>query len=173
MIVRHSKNISPLQESNQMVMQTDWFRTFLDYIGLEETDIENSPGRSLAPLLKGEPLADSFDAVFYEQEEMRAIRTQRWAYFTYFSGSETYKFEDELYDLAKDPGEDNNIASDPAYEEIIAELSKRIANFFSSYSNPKYNLWDGGIAMAYYYPPLQAAIWQDAFGPDWKPEFPK
>jgi hypothetical protein len=27
--------------------------------------------------------------------------------------------------------------------------------------------------MAYYYSPIQAAIWQDAFGPDWKPEFPK
>jgi hypothetical protein len=29
------------------------------------------------------------------------------------------------------------------------------------------------MAMAYYYPPLQAAIWQDAFGQDWKPEYPK
>jgi hypothetical protein len=27
--------------------------------------------------------------------------------------------------------------------------------------------------MAYYFPPVQAAIWQDAFGPDWKPEYPK
>jgi hypothetical protein len=27
--------------------------------------------------------------------------------------------------------------------------------------------------MAYYYPPLQAAIWQDAFGQDWRPEYPK
>jgi len=173
MIVRHSKHIAPLQESNQMVMQTDWFRTILDYIGLDNVEIEGSPGKSLAPLFKSEPLKSNFDAVFYEQEEMRAIRTQRWAYFTYFDGSEKYKFADELYDLSKDAGEDNNIASDPAYAELIAELNGRIAAFFAANSNPKYNLWDGGQVMAYYYPPLQAAIWQNAFGEEWKPEYPQ
>jgi len=173
MIVRHTNHIASLQESNQMVMQTDWFRTLLDYVGLEDVEIENSPGKSLAPLFKSEPLRDNFDAVFYEQEEMRAVRTQRWAYFKYFPDSEKYKFEDELYDLSQDPGENHNVASDPTNADIIAELSERINTFFASYSSPKYNLWDGGIAMAYYYPPLQAAIWQDAFGPDWKPEYPQ
>jgi arylsulfatase A-like enzyme len=173
MIVRHTNHIAPMQESNLMVMQTDWFRTMLDYIGLNEVEIENSPGKSLAPLLKGDPLTDSFDAVFYEQEEMRAIRTQHWAYFKYFPGSEKYKFEDELYDLAHDPGEDHNLASDLAYADVVAELSERIDTFFATYSDPKYNLWNGGMAMAYYYPPVQASIWQDAFGPDWKPEYPK
>jgi len=173
MIVRHTKHIAPLQESNQMVMQTDWFRTLLDYIDLDDVEIKDSPGKSLVPLFKGEPLADSFDAVFYEQEEMRAIRTQRWAYFKFFPGSEKYKFADELYDLASDPGEDNNVASDPANVDVIAELNNRIDTFFASNSHPQYNLWDGGMAMAYYYPPLQAAIWQDAFGPEWKPEYPK
>jgi arylsulfatase A-like enzyme len=156
-----------------MVMQTDWFRTLLDYVALDYVDIENSPGKSLVPLFKGEPLRDSFDAVFYEQEELRAVRTQRWAYFKYFPGSEKYKFEDELYDLSQDPGENHNVASDPANADIIAELSERMNTFFANYSSPKYNLWDGGIAMAYYYPPLQAAIWQDAFGQDWRPEYPK
>ena len=173
MIVRHTNHIAPLQESNQMVMQTDWFRTLLDYVGLDDVEIKDSPGKSLAPLFKGEPLQDSFDAVFYEQEELRAVRTQRWAYFKYFPGSEKYKFEDELYNLSQDPGEDLNVASDPANADIIAELSERIDTFFASYSSRKYNLWDGGMAMAYYYPPLQAAIWRDAFGQDWKPEYPK
>jgi arylsulfatase A-like enzyme len=173
MIIRHTNNITPLQESNLMAMQTDWFRTLLDYIGLNDIKIDNSPGKSLAPLLKGDSLDDSFDAVFYEQEEMRAIRSQRWAYFKYFPGSEKYKFGDELYDLAFDPGEDNNVAGDPANADVIAELSERIETFFANNSSPKYNLWDGGMAMAYYYPPVQAAIWRDAFGEDWKPEFPQ
>ena len=172
-IVRHTNHISPLQESNLMVMQTDWFRTLLDYIGLNDVEIDNSPGRSLAPLLKGDLLGDSFNAVFYEQEEMRAIRTQRWAYFKYFSGSDAYKFDDELYDLAQDPDEDNNLASDPVYTDVIAELSTRIDTFFTDYANPRYDLWSSGTAMAYYYPPVQAAVWQDAYGPDWKPEYPQ
>lgn len=81
--------------------------------------------------------------------------------------------DDELYDLAYDPGEDNNVAGDPANAEVIAGLSGRIDAFFAENSSPKYDLWDGGMAMAYYYPPVQPAIWQDAFGEDWKPEFPK
>ena len=115
---------------------------------------------------------DNFDAVFYEQEELRAIRTRRWSYFKYFPGSNKYKFEDELYDLAYDPGEDNNIASDPANADLIAELGGRIDTFFSEYSSPEYNLWDGGMAMAYYYPPVQASIWRDAFGEEWGPQYP-
>jgi len=173
MIVRHTNHIAPLQESNLMVMQTDWFRTLLDYIGLNEIEIEDSPGKSLAPLLEGRPISDSFDAVFYEQEEMRAIRTERWAYFKYFPGSDKFKFKDELYDLAHDPSEDHNVASDPSNADVISELSERVDTFFAYNSSPKYNLWEGGMAMAYYYPPIQAAIWQDAFGQDWKPEYPK
>ena len=172
MIVRHTNHIAPLQESNLMVMQTDWFRTLLDYIGLNEIEIEDSPGKSLAPLLEGHPLSDSFNAVFYEQEEMRAIRTKRWAFFKYFPGSDKYKFEDELYELAHDPGEDHNVASDPNNADVIAELSEQIDTFYANNSSPKYNLWEGGMAMAYYYPPIQGAIWQDAFGQNWKPEYP-
>jgi hypothetical protein len=54
-----------------------------------------------------------------------------------------------------------------------AELSGRIDAFFVKNSNPKYNLWDGGMAMVYYHPPVQAAIWRDAFGEVWKPEYPQ
>jgi hypothetical protein len=104
---------------------------------------------------------------------MRAIRTQRWAYYKYFPGSEEYIFEDELYDLAHDPSEDQNIASNPDNANVIKDLSERIDVFFARYSNPKYNLWEGGMAMAYYYPPVQASIWRDAFGTDWAPEYPK
>ena len=172
MIVRHTNHITPLQESNLMVMQTDWFRTLLDYIGMDNIEIDNSPGKSLAPLLNGDPLTARFDAVFYEQEEMRAIRTQQWAFYKYFPGSEKYKFEDELYDLALDPNEDQNAASDPDNVDVVAELSERIDAFFAIHSSPKYNLWNGGMAMAYYYPPIQASIWRDAFGPDWAPEYP-
>jgi arylsulfatase A-like enzyme len=137
MIIRHTNHIAPLQESNLMVMQTDWFRTLLDYIGLNNIKIDNSPGRSLAPLLKGDRLDNTFDAVFYEQEEMRAIRTRRWAYFKYFPGSEKCKFADELYDLDFDPGEDNNVAGDPANAEVVAELSGHIDAFFAENSSPK------------------------------------
>ena len=84
-----------------MVMQTDWFRTLLDYIGLNDIEIDNSPGKSLAPLLNRRP-PDRLDLMPFSMSKKRcaSIRTQRWAYFKYFPGSDKYKFEDELYDLA-------------------------------------------------------------------------
>jgi iduronate 2-sulfatase len=43
------------------------------------------------------------------------VRSQHWRYIRYRDGSE------ELYDHRKDPQELNNLASDPAYAEIIAQ----------------------------------------------------
>ncbi len=67
---------------------------------------------------------------------MRAIHTQRWAYFKYFPGSQKYKFEDKPYNLAHDPGEDHKIVSEPRNADIIAELSERIDTFFAAYFGP-------------------------------------
>jgi hypothetical protein len=54
-ILRQTNHIAPPQESNLMVMQSDWFRTLLDYISLNDIEIDDSPGKSLAPLLVAPP----------------------------------------------------------------------------------------------------------------------
>jgi hypothetical protein len=55
---------------------------------------------------------------------------------------------------------------------MSTELNERIDFIFDNYSSPKYNLRCGGMAVTYYFPPVQASIWQEAFGQDWKPEYP-
>ena len=72
-------------------------------------------------------------------------------YFKDFPGSDKYKIEDELYDLAQDPGEDRNVSSDPVNGEVIAELSERMDVFLANYSISKYNLWDGGMAITHHF----------------------
>ena len=121
-----------------MVNSVDLFATLLDYAGLghEETN-DNSPSRSIAPLLRGEKFAWD-NAVFMEQEETRAIRTDKWLYMKRFRGSDRYPFEDELYDLVNDPAERENVAGEASVAEIASELSARIDIFFQQYAFIKY-----------------------------------
>ena len=36
---------------------------------------------------------------------------------------------DELYDLKEDPYELTNLVDDPAYEEVLSDLKKRLSNY--------------------------------------------
>jgi N-sulfoglucosamine sulfohydrolase len=53
--------------------------------------------------------------------------------------------KEELYDLKKDPYESNNLADNPEYKEIIADLRKRLKSFQASTQDIwllKYNYWE-------------------------------
>jgi len=52
------------------------------------------------------------------------MRTERYRYTEWRKGSEI--IAGELYDHSKDPGEHENLAADPAYADIIAELKKSL-----------------------------------------------
>ena len=51
-----------------------------------------------------------------------AIRTERWKYFRYINDPEW----EELYDLSVDPLEQNNLASNPAFQTDLAKLRKKM-----------------------------------------------
>ncbi|RME71516.1 MAG: DUF4976 domain-containing protein [Verrucomicrobia bacterium] len=55
-------------------------------------------------------------------DHTRSIRTDRWRYVDYVDGFE------ELYDLAADPLETRNIASDPENSGVLDELRARLAD---------------------------------------------
>jgi len=165
-IVTHTSHIAPLQESDLMVSQTDFAATILDYVGLGDIKLPNSPGKSLAPFLKGKSLSEWSNAVFMEQEETRSIRTRKWLYMKRFQGSKRYEFEDELYDLVSDPDEYINLAADVNHAEVVKELTERINAFFDKYSDPGYDLWKGGKAKSNSDRPW---LWKDAWGDGWEP----
>ena len=99
-----------------------------------------------------------------EQEETRAIRTDKWLYMKRFQGSRLYSFEDALYNLVDDPDEKQNLIADTHSVEIANALSTRIDAFFKRYANPKYDLWQGGSAKSNSDKPW---LWQDAWGDQW------
>jgi len=114
-----------------MVSAYDFMPTLLDYCGLPLPE-GNFPGRSFAPLLRGEGDAGREEVVvFDEYGPVRMIRTERWKYiYRHAYGPH------ELFDLAEDPGEERNLADDPAYAEKKEELHARMEAWFARYVVP-------------------------------------
>ena len=154
------------QVDNRLVGTTDIFATILDYSGAARPGTEETASRSLRGLIEGSQ-ADWVEAVFMEQEETRSIRTPDWLFMRRFEPT-SYNFSHELYDLAQDPAERNNIANDPASQPVVAALSARIDAFFETYSDPKWNLWTGGTVKSNSSRPF---LWKETWGESWKPGF--
>ena len=73
---------------------------------------------------------------------------------------------DALYDVRTDPQERVNLIADPAHEEVASDLRGQVETFFETYSVPAFDLWSGGSAKSNV---TYSALWQDAWGDDWKP----
>ena len=171
LIVRHPQQIPAQQESDMMVSQIDLFSTILDYVDLgDATGNANSPSKSITPLLRGEPLVrrEGENAIFIEQEEVRAIRTQQWLFVTHFGGHDQHPFEDELYNLVDDPAEKINLVGEADYADVVKSLRSRLDDYFANYSSPQYNLWEGGSLKSNSDKPW---FWSDVWGEDWEPVF--
>ena len=143
-----------------VVSQCDFFPTVLEYLGFADVVIAATPGRSFAPMLRGEQQADWEDVAYMEHEESRAIRTPSYLYVKRLPGVGG----DELYDLAKDPEQNVNVVDQAAYTETRCDLDARLTAFFETYSCAEYDIWKGGRPkMAEYRLPL----FRDLFGEEW------
>ena len=141
LIWRHPKRIAPGQRSDIMLSNYDFYRTLLTYLGWENKipATPRSPGRDYSTVLRGEPVKEWDDVIFYEFENTRSIRTKEWKY--------TRRVPDgpnELYHLAVDPGERINLVLDPVHEPQRQRLGARLDAFFDEYADPKYDLWKNG-----------------------------
>ncbi|SLN25331.1 Choline-sulfatase [Falsiruegeria litorea R37] len=151
-----------------LVSQIDLFPTLASLAGVNNaTPSHPSAAKDLAPALAGDDLAGT-DAVFYEQEETRVVRTEEWLYVSRFKDAPSYTLSDELYHIASDPNERNNLIDDPTQSETVAKLTKKICAYFDAFSSEKYDLWKGGSAASNV---SFDKFWKDAWGEDWSPEY--
>ncbi len=125
---------------------------------------ENLDGRSFLPLLTGDD-QDSREQLFAEMtwhdmyNPVRAIRTERYKYIRNFwhlpkvyltkdifaseagravretDGVPPRPYE-ELYDLREGPQEDDNVAFEPAYQEVRTDLSRRLHEWMHRTDDP-------------------------------------
>lgn len=127
-------------EIAEMTSLVDLAPTLLDGAGIPvPADMQ---GRSIMPLVQNEPVdwpAEAFVQIS-EAQVGRAIRTERWKYCvdapdrsTWIGGQlgATRYVEQYLYDLQADPYELNNLIAFDAYDDIKAELRKRLLRWMS------------------------------------------
>jgi len=143
LIFRHPGFIPSGWQSDLMVSNYDLLPTVLGYLGLsgEIPNAPKLPGRDYSPALKAK-LLEWDDVVFYEFENVRAIRTSGYKYVERYPDG-----PHELYDLGRDPGERFNLyppSAGPKQADIQKELRARLYEFFNRYAEPKYDLWRGG-----------------------------
>jgi len=162
LIVRYPGVVPQGQVSDLFVGQYDLMPTILDMAGFD-VQIANSPGRSFAEHLKGSDLAAWSDAVYMDQEATRVIRTDQYSYWKRLKGTG----EHELYDIQKDPEQQNNLYGNPDYAEVISELDGRLSQFFNTYSNAKYDLWRGGTVKG---STESVQVFKSLYGDQWEPE---
>lgn len=99
------------------------YPTLLKMVGLEsETSFD---GPNLQPLLKNPKASWGHASRIDFGRGNSAIRDDRWRYIRYADGAE------ELYDHHSDPMEWKNLASNPAYEEIVDMLATHLPESYA------------------------------------------
>lgn len=161
LIMRQPGSIPAGSVSDLLVGQYDLAPTLLDYCDIDVA-LHGSPGRSFAPALHGGETGDWADAVFFEQEETRGIRTSRYSYWKRLTGT----CDAVLFDHEHDPDQEHDRAAEPGYREVVRELDRRLAAFFDRWSDPAYDVWRGGRAKGSVRRP---EMYRAIFGDDWSP----
>jgi arylsulfatase A-like enzyme len=130
--------------SDALVSNYDFLPSVLGHLGLaDKMPVKpKSPGRDFSPILHGKEILWD-QAVFYEFETCRAIRTERWKLVLRQPAG-----PHELYDMAADPQERTNRFGEPGTAATTAGLHSRLEAFFREYSTPEYDIWAGGRSKA-------------------------
>jgi arylsulfatase A-like enzyme len=118
----------------RLVSHLDLPPTLLDAAGLAVP--AEMGGRSLVPLVRGEPDPRPDDVLVQISESQvgRALRTPRWKYAAVAPGADGWTVpaagryvDSHLYDLEADPHELRNLVGSPAHREVLAGLRARLA----------------------------------------------
>jgi uncharacterized sulfatase len=149
LLVHYPKSIKPGTVNTTLINNTDFAPTMLEFAGVEMPDYMQ--GRSFKSVLEtGEEPDDWRDATYYRYWMHMAhrhanpahfgLRTKRYKLIFFYGCDVTPEGREiwggraewrtppgwELYDLAKDPEEMNNVYGNPEYAEVTAQLKERL-----------------------------------------------
>ncbi len=120
----------------------DWFPSLLALAGVSVPEGALLRGQNFAPLLRGEspPWNDDFFTQYDQRENdegagnLRAFRTPEWKLIRDFRNVG----QDELYHLATDPGENENLigSADPTVQEQLRALEKSMRESMKAVGDP-------------------------------------
>lgn len=138
LIMHLPKGLDKRGDIPQMVQNIDYAPTFLELAGVEvPADIQ---GVSLLPLLKGENPENWRDALYYHFHEYPAehmvkrhygVSDNRYKLIHFYNDIDQW----ELYDLAADPHEMNNLYGKAGYEEVTRTMMDKLAKLQEQYND--------------------------------------
>lgn len=117
----------PQGESHALTYLYDLFPTVFDLIDIEFQDVD---GKSLASVWSGSDDSVREAILLAYEDTQRAIIGQRWKLIRYPKIDHT-----QLFDLWDDPQETINLADEPAYAGLVAELMPRLAALQNHYDD--------------------------------------
>src|SRR2546427_3542210 len=123
-LIRYPGRIKPHTVSDKMILNVDFAPTFLECAGLSiPADIQ---GRSFVSILSGKPPKDWRRSMYYryyhypgdhQVQQHHGVRTDRFKLIFFHRLNQW-----ELFDLANDPHELNNVYAAPAYARTAHDL---------------------------------------------------
>ncbi len=137
LMIRWPGKTKPGSVDEHLVQNLDFAETFLDLAGVRPP--ADMQGRSIVPLLKGQPLDDWRTSIYYHYWEFPAvhmvhrhygIRTDRYKLIHYYLLKEW-----ELFDLKKDTQELKNVYGDPAYADVVRKLKVELTRLQKHYKD--------------------------------------
>jgi arylsulfatase A-like enzyme len=116
------------QRIEPMALNVDLAPTLLDYAGIPAP--ASMQGRSVRPLVEGREVTDWRRDFFYEHHfryggripPSEAVRGERWCYVRFYDEKPVFE---QLFDLAADPAQERNLASDPQHAGVLKEMRAR------------------------------------------------
>lgn len=119
LIIRAPGVSGAARQSPRTVELLDLYPTLTELAGLPH--YQRNEGVSLVPLLK-QPRAAWDHAALSQVRGGRSVRTERWRYTEWEEG----RLGAQLYDHDADPKEHHNLANDPHYASVVAELKAKL-----------------------------------------------
>jgi arylsulfatase A-like enzyme len=138
LLVRYPKQIKPASVNSDLVQNLDFAPTFLEFAGLDAPP--DMQGRSLRRLLRGKTPDDWRTSIYYHYYEYPAVhsvkrhygvRTKKYKLIHFYNDIDEW----ELYHLEKDPHELKNVYGDPAYADIVKELTAELKRLRTLYKD--------------------------------------
>jgi arylsulfatase A-like enzyme len=137
LLMRYPKEIKAGTVVNELIQNLDFAATFLDYASIPiPGDIQ---GESFRKLVSGKEKGWR-DAIYYTYYEYpgehnvqrhHGIRTDRYKLIHFYYDSCTW----ELYDLAKDPSEMNNLYDHPDYADVQEDMHRKLTAIREKYGD--------------------------------------
>ena len=143
LVARWPGKIKPGSVNSDLVQNIDFAETFLD---LADSPIpDDMQGKSLVPLLEGETPDDWRESLYYHYYEYpgaHSVRRHegvfdgRWKLIKFYGMDVPDGEQWELYDVANDPAEMNNVYSNPEYRSKIETLKTELVRLKGQYQVP-------------------------------------